>query len=367
MRKRGTRALFIGLNLIVGAAVGLVLMWLFLAVAPEESSGAVWLALLLFLIALYLQLLLHEAGHLLGGLLTGYRFCSFRIGSLILFRGRDGLRFGRFSLPGTSGQCLLAAPKAQEDMPVVLCHLGGCLMNLLTAAIAAAAALLIPGRTWGGYFLWLLAVAGGALALMNGVPFKLAMLNNDGRNTLDLARSPEARRAMRRQLLINERQTMGERLRDMPEAWFSMPERLDEADALVCSIGYFALCRALDAQQDDAALQLGRRLLAQAKALPGVYRLFVQQELLFLSLVRGEPVCEEADIAALERFWKQAKGLPTTQRMRYAVAVLRDGDEAAAQKAAQAFERIAASYPYAGDIEGEREQMARVDGARAVV
>ena len=160
---------------------------------------------------------------------------------------------------------------------------------------------------------------------------------------------------------------MGERLRDMPEDWFSVPERLDEADALVCSVGYFALCRALDAQQDDAALCLGRRLLAQAKAMPGIHRLLVQQELLFLSLVRGEPVCEGTDLAALERFWKQAKGLPATQRMRYAVAVLRDGDEAAAKKAAQTFEKIAAAYPFAGELEGEREQMARVDSGRTVI
>lgn len=370
MQKRWKQALFIILSLIVGAAFGMALVLLYFAAAPEEASDApwaVWLLFLLLLIALYLQMLLHEAGHLVFGLLTGYRFCSFRIGSLMLFRGRDGLRFGRFSLPGTGGQCLLSAPQAQENMPVVLYHLGGCLMNVLIAAVSAAAALLVPGRTWGGCFLWLLAAVGVGLALMNGVPLKLQMVHNDGRNALDLALSPEARRAMRQQLLINERQTMGERLRDMPEDWFSVPERLDEADALVCSVGYFALCRALDAQQDDAALCLGRRLLAQAKAMPGIHRLLVQQELLFLSLVRGEPVCEGTDIAALERFWKQAKGLPATQRMRYAVAVLHDGDEAAAKKAAQAFEKIAAAYPFAGELEGEREQMARVDGARTVI
>ena len=367
MQKRWKQVLTVLLSLAVGAAAGVALAALYDAAAPGGAGAAPWaicLVLLLLLAALYAQMLLHEAGHLVFGLLTGYRFCSFRIGSVMLYRGRDGLRVARYALPGTGGQCLLAAPEAEEDLPVVLYHLGGCLMNLLFAAVAAAAALAIPDRTWGGCFLWLLALSGAALALLNGMPLRLAMVNNDGRNALDLARSPGARQAMLRQLRINARQTMGERLRDMPEDWFSIPERFDEADALVCSIGYFALCRALDAQQADAAIRLGHRLLSEAKALPGVHRLLVQQELLFLALVRGEPVQE--DIAALRRFWKQAKGLPSTQRMRYAVARLLDRDAAAAERAARDFERIAAAYPFTGELEGEREQMARVDGARTV-
>ena len=50
-------------------------------------------ALLLVYLAGMLQTILHEAGHLLFGLLSGYRFCSFRIGQWMLARQNGALRF----------------------------------------------------------------------------------------------------------------------------------------------------------------------------------------------------------------------------------------------------------------------------------
>ena len=56
-------------------------------------------------LAAYLQIVLHEAGHLVCGLMSGYRFVSFRVGSITLFKDGDGkLRFKRFKLAGTGGQ-----------------------------------------------------------------------------------------------------------------------------------------------------------------------------------------------------------------------------------------------------------------------
>jgi len=42
-----------------------------------------------FLGAVFFHIILHEAGHLVGGLLSGYKFISFRVGSFALVR-RDG-------------------------------------------------------------------------------------------------------------------------------------------------------------------------------------------------------------------------------------------------------------------------------------
>ena len=70
-------------------------------------------------VALYAQIILHEGGHLLCGLLTGYQFVSFRIGSWMWQKENGRIRLRRFSLAGTGGQCLLAPPewKASRHRP----------------------------------------------------------------------------------------------------------------------------------------------------------------------------------------------------------------------------------------------------------
>ena len=73
----------------------------------EQSLGAhlfsvTWLAMAAAL-ALFGQLILHEGGHLVCGLATGYRFVSFRIGSWMLQREHGKLRVRKFTLAGTGG------------------------------------------------------------------------------------------------------------------------------------------------------------------------------------------------------------------------------------------------------------------------
>lgn len=74
------------------------------------------LALMLFIavLAFQMQVIVHEGGHLLFGLLCGYRFLSFRIGSLMLIKTGEGFRIRRFTLKGTGGQCLMIPPERKR-------------------------------------------------------------------------------------------------------------------------------------------------------------------------------------------------------------------------------------------------------------
>ena len=102
----------------------------------DLPAGGIWVLMAGLVGGIFLQLILHEAGHLVCGLATGYGFVSFRIGSWMLIR-RDGkLRWCRFSLPGTGGQCLLSPPPWREEgFPVFAYNLGGPSVNLITAAL----------------------------------------------------------------------------------------------------------------------------------------------------------------------------------------------------------------------------------------
>ena len=97
------------------------------------------LSLISLILAIFLQVILHEGGHLLLGFVTGYRFVSFRIGNLTLIKEEGKFRFKRFSISGTGGQCLLSPPDGPyEQMPYFWYNAGGVLMNLLTASGALA-------------------------------------------------------------------------------------------------------------------------------------------------------------------------------------------------------------------------------------
>ena len=90
---------------LVGAACGILMMKTIRGSVPKDASlikSIVMVAalLVLFYAAFVLQTIIHEGGHLVFGLLTGYRFCSFRIFNLMWIRGKEGIRFKRLSLAG---------------------------------------------------------------------------------------------------------------------------------------------------------------------------------------------------------------------------------------------------------------------------
>ena len=136
-----------------------------------------------FCVSFALQTILHETGHLIGGLLTGYKFCSFRIGNLQLQRENGALRFRRLKLAGTGGQCLMTPPEPVDGkIPVMLYNLAGPLMNLLTALLALGGYFLSGGGSMGASLLFLFAFVGFYLALTNGIPLRLGPIDNDGKN-----------------------------------------------------------------------------------------------------------------------------------------------------------------------------------------
>ena len=171
----------------------------------EYLLHVAWL-IVMMTAAFYLQTILHEGGHLVCGLLTGYRFVSFRIGSWMVQRENGRLRFHRYTLAGTAGQCLLAPPELTNGkMPYKLYNLGGVLANLL--AVALAGALIAPCRNvWGARVLFeMLCVTGLGTALTNGIPLRVQGVANDGANARDLGKDPAALRAFWVQLSMNAR------------------------------------------------------------------------------------------------------------------------------------------------------------------
>lgn len=159
-------------------------------------SGELYAAAVLFFAAAAVLLpVLHEAGHLLGGKMSGYRLLFMRIGPLTLERdvkGRLALSFGEWR----GGQCAMVPKDAEAggNCPYRLYNSGGILSDLLACAVGLAGCLVGGiGTGWSLFCLQLACVGllrvywNGAADLRDGVP-------TDGYILRLLAREPQARR-----------------------------------------------------------------------------------------------------------------------------------------------------------------------------
>ena len=319
---------------------------------PGGVFGAVAVLFAGFVLALYLQVAVHEAGHLVCGLLSGYRFCSYRLGSLMLLREDGKLRLRRLKIAGTAGQCLMAPPPWSEDLPVILYNLGGCLANLLLSALCLA--LWLPLRNhWLAALPLVTGLGGLAMALTNGLPMRVGGVDNDGRNARHLGRDAAAKRAFWLQMKVCEAQSKGLRLYQMPEEWFT-PDRTRLENPLVATIAVFACNRLMDQERFPEARAAMEQLLAQKTGILGLHRSLLTCDLLCCCLLAGERDTAEGLLTReLQAFLRSMKTFPSVIRTQYGLA-LAHGDQALAQKHRAAFEKVAKTYPYPAELESEQ-------------
>ncbi len=127
--------------------------------------------LIFMCVVIVAQLILHEAGHLIARLLSGYKFSSFRVFSFMWLRDGNRIRLCRLSIAGTGGQCLMTPPPMKDGkIPVMLYNLGGPLMNLILAIASAIISVAVGIMTLPGVLLMIFAAAGLTFAITNGVP-----------------------------------------------------------------------------------------------------------------------------------------------------------------------------------------------------
>ena len=120
--------------LALGGICGFLIAWYFMDVVEGKDLPELLFLfsgmMLIVYFAMIVQIVIHEAGHMVFGMLSGYRFCSFRIFSFMWIKDHGKLKFSRFSLAGTGGQCLMAPPDFKNGtIPVMLYNFGGSIMN----------------------------------------------------------------------------------------------------------------------------------------------------------------------------------------------------------------------------------------------
>ncbi len=306
-----------------------------------------------------LHILVHEAGHLVFGLATGYRFVSYRVGSIVLVKGKEGFRLKRYSLPGTAGQCLMEPPEPVDGrIPVMLYNFGGVIMDLVLCLVWLALSIALRGTAL-GIDAMLALLLGLINAAFNGIPLRLKLLNNDGRNALELSRNPAAMGAFWTQLKINGEETRGVRLKDMPQAWFQLPEGADLADPLVAGQEALRASRLMDEHRFGEAKACIEALLSENSGLVGINRMLLHCDKLYIDWLNDVPACWETEFGApgFQKFLKKMKNSPTVMQLLYTHAMLKERNPKKAKKLRARFEKRMAAYPYPGTAALGRELM----------
>ena len=241
-------------------------------------------------IAFVLHIIVHEGGHLVGGLLTGYRFVSFRIFSLTLLR-RDGRYImRRFNIPGTGGQCIMLPPEGDAaKVPFVIYNAAGVAANILLTAAAVPYFFIHSADS--GMFAFLLAlfivIAGLWTAIINGIPMKINGMCNDAGNIRLMLRDMQVRRHFVLQLRAHALCQNGMRPKDFPQEWFNIPDSGEGYGLINVVTDMFAVAREIDRADYSRAHTMLTAIRDRCTTLPDMYEKEIDCDLAFTSLMLG--------------------------------------------------------------------------------
>lgn len=367
-KKRGQAIVFV-IPVLIGFVCG-ILMFEFMdkfydSNSSEHSFLSYLLIFLLIDVSAFLQIIIHEAGHLIFGLISGYKFSSFRIMNIALVRQNGKFRLKKLSLAGTGGQCLLIPPELKDGkIPVMLYNLGGSVLNIFAGIIFLVLFFVTKDNMVLSASMLFASVIGFVFALLNGIPMHLGGVDNDGYNAFSLSDNPDALRAMWIQLMGNAQSIDGVPVRDMPSCWFEMPSDDKMKNNMVASLGALVCNRLLDEhkfEQADAAIS---HLLEIDSGLIGLNRNLLVCDRLFIELItENRPeIINELLTKEQKKFMKSMKDYPSVLRTRYALALLFEKDSVKAEKIKERFDKVSKSYTNPGEIRTETELISLLKG-----
>lgn len=341
-----------------GSGVLFGILWGLLTAILEENEiidpPEFFLSVIVVGISMFLHIIFHELGHLEAGLISGYEFSSFRIGNRIWIKENGKIKWKKYSVPGTGGQCLMIPPKNKGyDYPIILYNLGGILTNIIVSVIGVFLVILLRSSE-----MLIFSLMGFYLAIMNGVPMRIQGGANDGMNVKCLKKEPLAMQAFDCQLRSNALLIEGKRLKEMPEEWFVIPDDSDLKDVNTGTIIYMQIARMLDRCEFDIAKEKIQWTLEHAKGMLDLHKNELKCELIFCYIISGE--YEEAE--KLYEY-EMKKYIATTgtwlsrTRLMYAYYLLVEKDEKKAQKELKLFDKIKKTSPNTGEIKGEEEML----------
>ena len=236
-------------------------------------------------IAIFAQILLHESGHLIMGLLAKFKFVSFRVANLTLLKENGKYKIKKFFIAGTGGQCLLSPPSETPSQSAVSWYLaGGSLINIVTAIICFILWLKVDMPFFFNLLTMYMWVIGLLFAFLNGLPLRIGGITNDGYNIMLMRKDASCKQELMSQLYINAANQQGIRPRDMPDEWFAYQNITDYKNIFLVTSQLTYASRLIDKKEYEAAYTILNEMHNHANEIIKLLNHEIDCELLFLEL-----------------------------------------------------------------------------------
>lgn len=319
-------------------------------------------------IGMNLQVIIHETGHLLGGLHTGYKFVSYRIGSLVWIKNReDELELRKQRIPGTAGQCLMCPPDLEPEVcPYLLYEIMGGAANLVTGLIGIGFAFACSNHVL-TLFWTTFGLAGIFSCMINLIPRRVHGVANDGYNIRDKKNNMFARKCFNLVLSLNAALTTANSFEDLPEKKVNELMAIDftQADLSNSSIAnafYFQIYFKLIRKQYDDVYKSSRYIEDNPNVMEYIKN-SARCECLYYELMHGvgNDFIDMRYDKELQRFIRANMYDPYCQRVMYAYYRLHDHNDAKAYKCIRKLEKIKDTYVHRVGVMFEIELAIEVD------
>ncbi len=303
----------------------------------------------------------HELGHLVAGLLTGYKFVSFRIFSFMLVKDGDKFRFRRMSIPGTGGQCLMSPPRKKKGdyYPFALYNLGGILLCGYLSLFVIVIAFFFENATV-RMLLFLFGFISFVMNLFNAIPTGGKSMANDATNLRMALKSKTAADALWNQLEYVSLHAQNIRTADMPEELFFTPKKEELSNPLIVWQILANVERAEDNGEYEKARSLVSFALQNAPYMIPLYKSALQLEAIYLDCVL------QSDSDRADEYYEKISKMPALQslisfhRASYAYLLLRKKDLPGAEKALFNFLKKIQKAPFQAEANFEKQQLAYI-------
>ena len=278
---------------------------------------------LFVIISLLLATLVHEIGHVVCGILSGYKFISFRAFNVMLLNKDGKITFTKDSIPGTSGDCRMAPPDLVDGkMPVFWYLLGGSLFNFIFALVAIIPFVLHVQAPvfllFCGVFIFV-----NIVCLLANVTPKVLYMPNDGHNLKELLKNKKNIRILWINMKILEQVHKGVRLSDMPDEWFSLSDDDIGVDAVASNYRAIVCERLCLMRAYNDAIPLIERALYGEYKLTGVAQTSLAASHFYISVLQGDfDKAKEVFERYVAQYDKMLKNEIVYSRIKYAYKLI---------------------------------------------
>lgn len=304
-------------------------------------------------VTMLLHIALHELGHVIFGVLTGYQFFSYRFLSFGICKRNGRWKLFRMHIPGTAGQALLGPPvvKEGEKPPYFWYNFGGVFVNLLLTFVFLLIAYCTSNYT---VYSWCAmgAIMGLALALMNGIPYSEKGMT-DGCNIVQFTKHPERIQAFLMQLKVLVELCNGKTWKEYEPSDFITEEGPDSTFGVGCRIWKMNCYYARG--EFERANEVLSEMIPYKEQMLDVYKNVITLEQIFQELigVNDPEKIKGLYSKKLGKFVKAMKYEPSVWRVEMAYAWFHNEDQVAAMMCYEEIKKLRNKVISPADVELE--------------